>query len=81
MFLLKKDKEKRQAIGSKTTEYRDNTLEATLEPGEYLLISKINWKYWNTHELTITSYGPTKVDFVLDRSNTYNATHEISQFI
>jgi hypothetical protein len=72
MFLLKKDKDKRYAIGSKSTEYRDNTLEATLDPGDYIMISKINWKYWNNYSLTLTSYGPQKVDFVLDRSNTYN---------
>lgn len=30
MFLSKINKDERQAIGSKSTEYRDNTLEATL---------------------------------------------------
>lgn len=45
------------------------------------MISKINWKYWNSYNLTLTSYGPAKVDFVLDRSNTHNPIHELFQFI
>ena len=45
------------------------------------MICRIGWRYWDSHEYTLTSYGPAKVDFVLDRSNTYNAINEISQFI
>lgn len=61
MFLSKINKDSKQAIGSRSTEYRDNTLEATLEPGDYLLITRVGWRYWDKHEYTLTSYGPAKV--------------------
>lgn len=81
MFLSKINKDERQAIGSKSTEYRDNTLEATLQPGEYLLVVRVGWRYWDKHEYTLTSYGPAKVQFILDNSNKYNTVNELSDFI
>ena len=37
---------RRVAIGSSTKERRDNTIEVTLEPGEYIIAAKVQWKLW-----------------------------------
>lgn len=45
------------------------------------MISRVSWKYWPKYEFTLTSYGPAKVEFALDRSNNYNPINELSTFI
>ncbi len=47
------------SIACKTSSDLDLTIEATLEPGQYVLISKVSWRYWNDHHYKISSYGPT----------------------
>ena len=54
---------KRVAIGSSTKERRDNTIEVTLEPGEYIIAAKVQWKLWPKHHFTLSSYGPERVIF------------------
>ena len=70
MFLAKIDSftesgsiSKLTAIASSTSSHRDNTIETTLEPGAYVILSSVTWNYWESHHYTITSYGPDKVAF------------------
>ena len=63
LFLTQEKEGKRVAIGSSCKERRDNTIEATLEPGSYVLAAKVQWKLWPKHHFTISSYGPEKVIF------------------
>lgn len=52
-----------KSIASSATNLKDNTVETTLEPGVYVILSNISWNYWESHHYTITSYGPDKVNF------------------
>jgi hypothetical protein len=68
---------KRVAIGSACKERRDNTIEATLQPGTYILAAKVQWKLWPKHHFTISSYGPERVTFQRTDWN----IHLLSDFI
>lgn len=61
--MLEEKNGKIQAIGSCCKDKRDNTLEVTLDVGEYIVISKIQWKLWEMHTYCLSSYGPEKVIF------------------
>lgn len=40
------------------------SIEVNLEEGaEYIISSKVKWKFWQSHEACLTSYGPDKVIF------------------
>lgn len=61
MFLLERRADKLVAVGSSCKDKRDNTLEASLERGEYLLVARVQWKEWESHSYCLSSYGPERV--------------------
>jgi hypothetical protein len=63
IFLMRERDGKRIAIGSNCKDKRDNTIEATLEPGQYLVAARVKWTLWPKHHFTIASYGPDRVLF------------------
>lgn len=52
-----------RSLACSAMNYKDNTIETTMEPGVYFILSQVQWNYWDTHPYTITSYGPSKVQF------------------
>jgi hypothetical protein len=58
LFLLQEKDGKRISIGSGTRDKRDLTIEASLEPGLYIIAAKVQWKLWPKHNFIISSYGP-----------------------
>lgn len=51
------------AITSNASSYQYSTIEGYLLPGDYVIVSRVNWNYWEEHQYVITSYGPTTVCF------------------
>lgn len=51
------------ALACNASAYQHSTIEMRLEPGEYLIISKVSWNYWDEHPYVLSSYGPAKVAF------------------
>jgi len=67
-----------RAIGSSSKERRDNTVEVTLEKGVYVIAAKVQWRFWEKHPFTLSSYGPERVTFAHMAS--FNI-HILSDFI
>lgn len=63
IFLIQERDGKRIAIGSNCKDKRDNTIEATLEPGNYIIAARVKWTLWQKHHFTLSSYGPERVMF------------------
>lgn len=58
IIILKKEGNKMKYIGSKSTsQYQVCTADVDLEAGEYVISAKVVWKFWDSSELTLTSYG------------------------
>lgn len=51
------------AVKASASGYQHTTVEAHLEPGDYVILSKVSWNYWEEHPYVISSYGPGKVFF------------------
>ena len=54
---------KKNAIKASFIDKVDNTITVDLEPGPYILFSKIEWKKWQKRNFTISAYGPFDVKF------------------
>ena len=59
IIIVKKDGNKMKYVGSKSTSQNQVcTADVQLEAGQYIISAKIEWKFWDSSELTVTSYGP-----------------------